>query len=345
MPPHLLKGGSMGEQVKVDFKTLKTSVAITSVLEHYNVTVRRSGKTQLVADCPLPTHASKESKGSFKVNTDRNVWCCKSASCVENYAPALLGKHGGDVIDFVSLMEKTDTLGAAKKLLEWFPQNVEPKQNAHTEQSGVRDYNPNPTPVPEENKAVPASNTSNKPLSFELKGITYHPYLESRGISKELAAKFGIGFFPGKGSMEGRIVIPIRDENGALVAYAGRSVNGTEPRYKLPAGFQKSLVLYNRFAVTGDAVVIVEGFFDCIRVSAAGFPCVALMGSTLSEAQEKLLTFKRIVLLLDGDEAGKAGTAEILPRLAKHHYVRTVEIAGQPDSLTVDEIKTLIRFC
>jgi len=318
--------GEHREQVKVDFKKLKQAVAIAAVLERYNVTVRKAGNTQLVADCPLPTHTSKESKGSFKVNTERNVWCCQSASCVEKYSPALLGKRGGDCIDFVSIMESTDIPGAAKKLLEWFPQNGEPKpETPKTE----------PAPVPAENK----------PLSFELKGISYHPYLESRGISKEVAAKFGVGFFPGKGSMEGRIVIPIRNENGALVAYAGRSLSGEEPRYRVPAGFQKSQVLYNRFAVTGEVVILVEGFFDCIRVSSAGFPCVALMGSTLSETQEKLLTFKRIILLLDGDEAGQNATAQILPRLAKRHYVRTVEIAGQPDSLSVDEIKTLIRFC
>jgi len=84
---------------------------------------------------------------------------------------------------------------------------------------------------------------NNKPLSFELKGIVYHPYLQSRGVSQEVAAKFGIGFFPGKGSMQGRIVIPIRDEKGALVAYAGRALNGDEPKYRLPVGFHKSKIL------------------------------------------------------------------------------------------------------
>jgi len=45
--------------------------------------------------------------------------------------------------------------------------------------------------------------------------------------------------------MSGRIVIPIDNELGELVAYAGRSIDGSEPRYKLPAGFKKSHVLYN----------------------------------------------------------------------------------------------------
>ena len=145
--------------------------------------------------------------------------------------------------------------------------------------------------------------------------------------------------------MSGRIVIPIRDENGSLVAYAGRSIAGEEPRYKLPPGFHKGRVLYNRFAVSGEVVVLVEGFFSCIKVSAAGFPCVALMGATFSEAQEMLLDFKRVILLLDPDEAGRESVAGILPRLAKTRYVRDVVPDKQPDEMTAEEIKALIRFC
>ena len=45
-----------------------------------------------------------------------------------------------------------------------------------------------------------------------------HPYLRSRGIKEETAREFGVGFFPGKGSMSGRVVIPISNERGELVA-------------------------------------------------------------------------------------------------------------------------------
>jgi DNA primase len=46
--------------------------------------------------------------------------------------------------------------------------------------------------------------------------------------------------------MHGRIVIPIDNERGELVAYAGPSIDGSEPKYKLPAGFKKNQVLYDR---------------------------------------------------------------------------------------------------
>ena len=43
--------------------------------------------------------------------------------------------------------------------------------------------------------------------------------------------------------MSGRVVIPIHNERGELVAYAGRSIDDSEPRYKLPRGFHKSVEL------------------------------------------------------------------------------------------------------
>jgi DNA primase len=119
--------------------------------------------------------------------------------------------------------------------------------------------------------------------------------------------------------MTGRIVIPIQDENGFLVAYAGRSVDQAEPRYRLPAR-RKPLVLFNlhRAVAAGKSVVVVEGFFDCFKVHLAGLPCVvALMGCSLSLRHEELLCehFREVVLLLDGDRAGRAAAAAIAQRL------------------------------
>src|SRR5260370_268330 len=54
----------------------------------------------------------------------------------------------------------------------------------------------------------------NKPLTFELQKIDHaHPYLAERGITKETARTFGVGYFPGKGSMHGRFVVPIHNQN------------------------------------------------------------------------------------------------------------------------------------
>jgi len=182
----------------------------------------------------------------------------------------------------------------------------------------------------------------NKPLNFQLKNVDpVHPYLAGRGITKETAEAFGVGYFSNRGSMSGRVVIPIHNERGELVAYAGRAVDHSEPRYKLPAGFHKSLELYNLHRAIGESdtagrVVVVEGFFDCMKVSQAGFPCVALMGSSLSEAQEELMVrhFKNACLMLD----------ECLVRLGRRMWVRAVVLGDgkQPDLLTGEEIAGLL---
>src|ERR1019366_7157892 len=100
------------------------------------------------------------------------------------------------------------------------------------------------------------------------------------GITDDTARAFGVGIFSGKGTMHGRCVVPIHNPKGELVAYAGRAIDGTEPKYKFPVGFHKSVELYNlnRISKGECAVVVVEVFFDCMTVSQAGYPCVALMG-------------------------------------------------------------------
>jgi DNA primase len=202
-------------------------------------------------------------------------------------------------------------------------------------------------------KLVPKKERVNPPLAFCLRGVdATHPYLSQRGIERETANWFGVGFYSGPGLMEGRMVIPIHDDSGHLVAYCGRSLNGASPRYKLPSGFKKSLVLFNlhRAAARGQTtVVVVEGFFDCMKVHQAGWRnVVALMGASMSAEQERLLMerFTRIVLLLDGDAAGRSGSTAIAARLAGKCSVQDMQLssARQPDQLDAEEIQKLLEF-
>jgi DNA primase len=147
--------------------------------------------------------------------------------------------------------------------------------------------------------------------------------------------------------MSGRVLIPIHNERGELVAYAGRAIDDTEPRYKLPAGFHKSQVLFNLHRVTAQEVIVVEGFFDCMKVWQSLHPfVVALMGSSLSDEQEQLLLgrFKRVTLMLDGDNAGREAAEEIAKRLVHRVHVRVVDLpeGKQPDQLSSDEINGLL---
>jgi DNA primase len=132
------------------------------------------------------------------------------------------------------------------------------------------------------------------------------------------------------------------------VAYAGRSVDETEPKYRFLPRFRKSVVLFNlhRAAAYGESVVVVEGFFDCIKVHQAGLPCVvALMGCSLSIHQEQLLLrhFREVILLLDGDKAGRSAGATIGGRLVSKLSTRLIEVpaGSQPDQLGTDQIRCL----
>lgn len=118
-----------------------------------------------------------------------------------------------------------------------------------------------------------------------------HPYLASRGVTQETVRTCGLGLYTGESLLRGRIVIPIHNASGELIAYAGRAIAGQEPKYRFPAGFRKSLVLFNlhrAIATKMRTVVAVEGFFDTIAVHQAGYAAVGLMGSTLSRHQADL---------------------------------------------------------
>jgi DNA primase len=282
----------------VDFKEIKRAVSIEAVLGHYNVKLRRVNQQSMRGACPLPMHSSETSKESFIIQTNKNIWTCQSSSCVS----ARQGKKGGNILDFVALMEHCSIRDAAVKLRDWFMIT-----SGNSEATKRSESTPAPSPQTDDEAA-------NKPLTFALKGIDHaHAYLHRRGVKEISAQHFDIGFFPGKGSMSGRVVIPIHNERGELVAYAGRAIDQTEPKYKLPVGFKKSAVLFNLHRVASDQVIIVEGFFDCVKVHQAGLPAVVgLMGSSLSDTQETLLQkFKQVILFLDGDDAGREAARTI----------------------------------
>jgi DNA primase len=312
----------------VDFKQLKADVAIEQVVAHYGVRLRRVGGTELRGRCPLPTHSSPRSRDSFAVNVARNVWSCRSLSCMQTRG----GRPGGNILDFVALMERCSIRQAALRLQQW---------------SGAA---PERFIVPREARPEPVA-SENPPLRFALQYIdATHPYLKSRGVTLQTARTFGLGLYTGKGLLRGRIVIPIHNAAGELIAYAGRVIDDREPKYRFPAGFRKSLVLFNlhRVIVThARTVIVVEGFFDTMAVHQAGYPVVGLMGSTLSQHQAELLVshFDEVKLMLDGDAAGRQGAAAIMGALATRLPVAGIPLRDdvQPDQLTSREIQHLLQ--
>jgi len=317
--------------LQADFRSIKQRILIDRVLARYGVKLLPGGPHTLHGPCPLPTHTSRHSQESFSVNLARQVWSCHSASCIA----ARHGRIGGHVIDLVAIMERCSLRQAGIRLQDWFGGSVPPSHPAP------------PRPIAAESFAT----QPNRPLGFALQGIdTRHPYLTQRGIFLATAQWFGVGMYHGAGFLAGRCVIPIRDEQSRLVAYAGRAVNGEEPKYRFPAGFRKSQVLFNldrAIQTDGHNVIVVEGFFDALKVHQAGHPAVmALMGSSFSQRQSELLLsrFASVTLMLDGDQPGRHAAEVMAKLLTPNVRVHQVELPNgvQPDQLSSAEINVLV---
>jgi DNA primase len=301
----------------IEFAAIKRMVSLAAVLEHYRIhELRRSGRNQLRGRCPL--HGG-EGRETFHVNTAEQVFHCFSCGA------------GGSVLDLVAKIEGCGLREAAQKLSDWRSVTDSVAQLRKT--TVTKKINPVP------------------PLRFQLRGVNVrHPYLASRGIREATAREFGIGFYAGPGLMSRCLVIPLEDEAGRLVGYCGRCLDGSEPRYRFPAGFAKSQVLFNLHraaAARQSTVILVEGFFDCLKVYQAGFgSVVALMGSALYEPQRRLLMqrFRQVVLMLDGDAAGRRAAAVVSERLSADCSVRVVRLAEniQPDQLSEPVLQELL---
>ncbi|TAL03635.1 MAG: hypothetical protein EPO07_05905, partial [Verrucomicrobia bacterium] len=201
----------------VDFRAIRGRITMEQVLEHYGVlhTFKRSGN-RLSGPCPI--HGGSD-PSQFRVETEKNIWNCFS-EC----------KHGGNVLDFIASKENVPIHEAALKACEWF--NIPIAEVKTDSPRSESDSAPEETPERPSKPVVqpttppkPEDNTPNAPLKFRLDKLQReHPYLiNDRGLTLETIVDFGLGYFTGeKGLMVGRVVIPIHNVKGELVAYAGR---------------------------------------------------------------------------------------------------------------------------
>lgn len=343
----------------VDIKMIRESVSIEQILEYYGLRddLIRKGD-QLVGPCPIHKGSNKS---QFHVSLGKNIFHC-FGDCKSNTA---LHNGGGNLIDFVRVIEGIEEPNAARKaallIQEWFGL-ASPRTSRTKAETGTRVIPRAPTPPPVK-LVEPVATTleapqHNTPLPFAFKHLDpNHPYFKERGFLPETIAFFEAGYHGGKGIMHGRVVIPIHNVQGELVAYAGRWPGNEPPegegKYKLPPGFHKSLELFNvhraKTCAREHGLVVVEGFFDAMRLYQTGVcHAVAIMGSALSEIQERLIIDTvgpqgRVILCFDGDQSGRAATEDALERLSRRVFVRVVTLDDQvqPDDLQPEEIKAL----
>ncbi|HDA2130120.1 TPA: DNA primase [Staphylococcus aureus] len=178
-----------------------------------------------------------------------------------------------------------------------------------------------------------------------------HDFLQKKGYDIELAYEAGLlsrneENFSYYDRFRNRIMFPLKNAQGRIVGYSGRTYTGQEPKYlnspETPI-FQKRKLLYNldkaRKSIRKlDEIVLLEGFMDVIKSDTAGLKnVVATMGTQLSDEH---ITFIRkltsnITLMFDGDFAGSEATLKTSQNLLQQGL--NVFVIQLPSGMDPDE--------
>jgi DNA primase len=214
-----------------------------------------------------------------------------------------------------------------------------------------------------------------------IEGAEARAVLKRRGIDEEAIRSFGLGFAPdARGKLRqalssygdamlveagmliqveekepydrfrGRLMIPIRDVRGRVIAFGGRIIGDGEPKYlnspETPL-FDKGRTLYNLDRAQAAArksgrIVVVEGYMDVIALAQAGFgEAVAPLGTALTEHQlERLWRMADVPLLcFDGDAAGQKAALRAAHRaLPMLQPGRSLGFVTLPEGLDPDDL-------
>jgi len=218
-----------------------------------------------------------------------------------------------------------------------------------------------------------------------IEGAEARAYLNKRGINEETRRAFGFGFAPdSRGKLKnalkefgdpmlieagllidpdgeresydrfrGRLMLPIRDIRGRVIAFGGRILGQGEPKYLNSPDtplFDKGRTLYNIDRASPASrqtgrIIVVEGYMDVIALAQAGFAdAVAPLGTALTEHQiERLWKMVEVpILCFDGDSAGQKAAIRAamraLPLLRPGHSLcfATLPAGQDPDDLLRD---------
>lgn len=338
----------MGNQF-IDFAYVKEHANFEAVLAHFNIKTVGSGG-EVRALCPF----HEERKPSLSINLEKKVFHCFGCEAK------------GNILEFVRMMEGENLRQAAVVLADCCDIDLCEKTEQHggreegsempaqTRKRGRRGQGARKEAKATSDRSRPAKRQSrtkgkdeageNEPLTFTLKLEPEHPYGKERDLSSSIVEHFEMGYCS-RGMMKGRWCIPIHDVSGEVVAYVGRWADRELPddveKYMLPPKFRKSDVLFNlhRLSET-EHVVVVEGFFDAIRLHAMGVPVVSVMGTSISDAQVALLVAagtRYVTVMFDGNEAGDAGCEAVVNRLASEVFVRAAMLSDGEDPASADE--------
>jgi DNA primase len=341
----MAEAGSFAERVK-------QQADIVRVIGEY-VRLKKTGQN-FTGLCPF----HQEKSPSFAVHPVRQIYHCFGCGV------------SGDVFQFVMELEKLSFPEAIRAVAEKCgipipkPREHSPEERRENQQRAVlidmhRD----------------AAAFFSRQLHEAPEGKVACAYLEDRGLDREAMKQFGMGFAPSSGDgllrhlkskypekllevsglfsrdqggrlydkFRRRIVFPISNESGKVIAFGGRAMGDEMPKYmnspETPI-YTKSSVLYHLHRAKetlrqSDFGILVEGYMDAIAVARAGIGnVIASCGTSLAEPQIKLLGryTRRVVVNYDPDTAGQAATERsLLLLLEKEFDVRVLALPGGAD--------------
>jgi DNA primase len=341
----MAEAGSFADRVK-------QQADIVRVIGEY-VRLKKSGQN-FSGLCPF----HQEKTPSFSVSPVKQMYYCFGC-----------GK-GGDVFQFVMELEKSPFPEAVRTVAEKCGIAIpKPRERSPEE----RRENQQRTALVDMHREAAAFFA--KHLLQSPEGKAALGYLEDRGLDHEAITRFGLGFAPSGGDalcralkskfaekdlevsglvgrdqsgrfydrFRRRIMFPISNEAGKVIAFGGRAMGDDMPKYmnspETPI-YSKSTVLYHLDRAKealrhSDFAVLVEGYMDAIAVARAGIGnVVASCGTSLAESQIKLLSrfTQRIVVNYDPDTAGQAATERSLTLLLEKEFdVRVLALPGGAD--------------
>ena len=338
----MAEAGSFAERVK-------QQADIVRVVGEY-VRLKKTGK-DYSGLCPF----HQEKTPSFTVSPLKQIFYCFGC-----------GK-GGDVFSFVMDMEKSAFPEAVRTVAEKCGIAIpRPRERSPEE----RQENQQRSALVEMHREAQTFFT--KQIAGTLEGKAARAYLEDRGLDNKAIDRFGIGYAPSDGDallrflkqkypekllvesglisrgeqggrlfdrFRRRIMFPIANDSGKIVAFGGRALGDDQPKYmnspETPI-YSKSNVLYHMDRAKevlrrSDFAVLVEGYMDAIAVARAGISnVVASCGTSLAEPQIKLLSrfTKRVIVNYDPDNAGQAATERSVSLLLEQDF--EVRVLGLP---------------
>lgn len=333
---------------------IKSSNDIVDIISQY-VTLKRSGRN-FFGLCPF----HKEKSPSFSVSPDKQIFHCFGCGV------------GGNVIHFISKIENLDfkeTLeilaDRAGIMLPTSNDNIDDvrqkmkdkvyKINELTAQFYHENlYKPTSKEAQEYIKKRKLDNKTLKAFLIGFSNPSYtelYNYLKKNGftddeiLASSLVNKTDNGKFVDR--FRNRIMIPIKDVRGRVIAFGGRVLDDSKPKYiNSPENIVYSkgrhlfgLDVAKKFDLS--RIIIVEGYMDAISLYQRGITnVVASLGTALTENQGRLLRKygKQVILGYDADGAGQAAILrglDILTALGCDIRILQMEGAKDPDEYVV----------